>query len=182
MTVRVYAPGTSTPRPVLVCLHGGSFTRGTLDTFDAARRSLANQSGCTIVAVDQRLAPEALFPAPVNDAYAATRWAVAHTNELGGDPDLIGIGGESSGANLAAATTILARRRGGPPSPARYWSFPFSMPPAPRRRSPNTGKGSGSRPGSWPGRMRPMRQPSRATNRSYHRCTNPTSPASRPPS
>ena len=62
-------------------MHGGSFVRGTLDTFDAARRSYANESGCVVVAVDQRLSPEARFPKPLEDAYAAIRWAAEHTEE-----------------------------------------------------------------------------------------------------
>ncbi|MFD0687178.1 alpha/beta hydrolase, partial [Actinomadura fibrosa] len=109
LRLRLYVPAAASPLPVVVWLHGGSFVRGGLDTFDAARRSYANASGCLVVAVDQRLSPEARFPAPLLDAYAAVRWAARHARELGGDPHLIGIAGESSGGNLAAAATLLDR-------------------------------------------------------------------------
>jgi acetyl esterase len=114
LAIRLYAPASNVPLPVIVWLHGGSFTRGTLDTFDAGRRAFAKFCNCIIVAVDQRLSPEAHFPRPLEDAYAAAVWASKHAAEFGGNPALIGVGGESSGGNLAAALTLLARERGGP--------------------------------------------------------------------
>ncbi|MFT4083206.1 MAG: alpha/beta hydrolase [Nocardioides sp.] len=117
LNVRIYTPAVQTPGlrrsvPAAVWLHGGSFVRGTLDAFDAQRRAFANLSGFAVVAVDQRLAPEARFPAPVEDADAAWQWTRQHAGELGIDPALIGVAGESSGGNLAAATTLLAAARG----------------------------------------------------------------------
>jgi acetyl esterase len=115
MQVRVYVPKGTAPFPLMVWAHGGSFIRGTLDLFDAGRRAFTKASDCIIVAVDQRLSPEAQFPAPLEDVYAAIKWAAAHARELGGDSQtVIGVAGESSGANLAAAATLLARDRGGP--------------------------------------------------------------------
>lgn len=115
MKIRVYVPEGVAPFPVMVWTHGGSFIRGTLDLFDAGRRAFTKASRCIVVAVDQRLSPEAQFPAPLEDGYAALRWTAAHARELGGDDASIGMAGESSGANLAAAVTLLARDRGGPP-------------------------------------------------------------------
>ncbi len=112
--LRVYVPAAAGPLPVVVWLHGGSFVRGGLDTFDAVRRAYANSSGCIVVAVDQRLSPEARYPQPLEDGYAAAVWASKHAADLGGRPDLVGVAGESSGGNLAAAVTLLARERGGP--------------------------------------------------------------------
>jgi acetyl esterase len=112
--LRLYLPAGPRPAPVVVWAHGGSFTRGSLDVFDAARRSFANESGCIVVAVDQRLSPEARYPAPLADIHAAVRWAAVHAEGFGGDPDLIGVAGESSGGNLAAAETLLARDRAQP--------------------------------------------------------------------
>jgi acetyl esterase len=115
MQIRVYVPEGTPPFPVMVWAHGGSFIRGTLDLFDAGRRAFAKASNCIVVAVDQRLSPEARFPAPLEDVYAALRWATAHAQELGGGTQaLIGVAGESSGGNLAAAAALLARDRGGP--------------------------------------------------------------------
>jgi acetyl esterase len=114
--IRVYVPQGTGPFPTMVWAHGGSFIRGTLDLFDAGRRAFTKASNCIVVAVDQRLSPEARFPAPLEDVYAALQWTAGHAQGLGGGARaLIGVAGESSGANLAAAVTLLARDRGGPP-------------------------------------------------------------------
>jgi acetyl esterase len=112
--LRVYAPAADRPLPAAVWMHGGSFVRGTLDAFDAARRAFANAADFVVVAVDQRLSPEARFRAPLEDAYAALRWTVEHAGELGADAARVGVAGESSGANLAAATALLAASGDGP--------------------------------------------------------------------
>lgn len=112
--VRVYRPDGDPPLPIAVTLHGGGFVHGSLDSHDAVSRRLANASGCVVVSVGYRLAPEHPFPAGVEDAFEATRWVAEHASELGGDPDRIAISGESAGGNLAAVVTLLARDRGGP--------------------------------------------------------------------
>jgi acetyl esterase len=114
MKLRIYVPDGRGPFPVIVWVHGGSFVRGTLDMFDAGRRAFAKASGYIIVAVDQRLSPEAQFPVPLNDAYAALLWTVEHAAGFDGDPAMIGIGGESSGSNIAAAVTLKSRDLGRP--------------------------------------------------------------------
>lgn len=115
LRVRVYRPkDTATERlPVLVWAHGGSFIRGTLETFELARLGLAVFGRAILVAVDQRLAPETRFPHPIEDVYAALGWANEHFAE-GEESPVLATCGESTGANLAAAAAILARRRGGP--------------------------------------------------------------------
>lgn len=112
LCVRVYVPEADGPHPVIVWAHGGSFVRGDLETFDAGRRAFARATGAIIVAVDQRLSPETRFPGPLEDLYAAVRWAHAHIAPYGGDPLRLGVAGESSGGNLAAAAALLARDRG----------------------------------------------------------------------
>jgi acetyl esterase len=114
MKIRIYCPEGTGPFPLLVWIHGGSFVRGTLDMFDSGRRAFVKASGCIVVAVDQRLSPEAQFPAPLNDAYAALVWAATHAGDFGADRDRIGIAGESSGGNLAAAVALMARDKGTP--------------------------------------------------------------------
>jgi acetyl esterase len=114
MNVRVYTPEGTGPFPVVVWLHGGSFVRGTLDMFDAGRRAFTKASDCIVVSVDQRLSPEAQFPGPLLDGYAAFTWAVSNSVALGGDPALVGVAGESSGGNLAAALALMARDKDGP--------------------------------------------------------------------
>lgn len=111
--IRVYRPSESVA-PGMVYFHGGGFVIGGLDMNDRPCRSLANQSGCVIVSVDYRLAPEHKFPAAVDDAFAATEYVASHAAEFGIDATRLAVGGDSAGANLATVTAILARERGGP--------------------------------------------------------------------
>jgi acetyl esterase len=114
LTVRVYRPEGDGPLPVLMYFFGGGWSLGTLDTADDVCRRLTNGAGCITVSVGYRLAPENTFPAAVEDCYAGAAWVTAHAGELGADPSRLAVGGDSSGGNLAAAVTLLARERGGP--------------------------------------------------------------------
>jgi len=109
--VRVYRPETEDDRrlPVLVYYHGGGWVLGTLDSIDSACRELADRVGCVVVSVDYRLAPEHPFPAAVDDAYAALRWAAATAEAFGADPSRLGVAGTSAGATLAAVTARRLR-------------------------------------------------------------------------
>jgi acetyl esterase len=69
--IRAYRPEGEGPFPTVVFFHGGGFVIGGLDSHDVPCRHLVRESGCGVVAVDYRLAPEHPFPAAVEDAYAA---------------------------------------------------------------------------------------------------------------
>ena len=98
---------------IFVYYHGGGFVIGDLDTHDEVCRRLALQSQATVVSVDYRLAPEHLFPAGVEDAWAALRWVSGNRAEIGGSTDSrIVVGGDSAGGNLAAVTALMARDSG----------------------------------------------------------------------
>jgi acetyl esterase len=112
--VRVYRPSLAQDLPALLFFHGGGFVICNLDTHDRACRMLANASGCVVVSVDYRLAPEHKFPAAAEDAYAATRYVGEHAAEFGIDPNRIAVGGDSAGGNLATVVALMARDRGGP--------------------------------------------------------------------
>jgi acetyl esterase len=112
--IRIYKPVPSGTLSALVYFHGGGWVIGGLESHDRECRALANLSGCTVIAVDYRLAPEHPFPAAVEDAYAATSYVADHAAEFGIDPHRIAVGGDSSGGNLAAVVTLMAREKGGP--------------------------------------------------------------------
>ncbi len=114
LAIRVYTP-VEASGPVLgglVFFHGGGFVIGDLETHDDLCRCLANGSGCRVVSVDYRLAPEHPFPAAVDDCFAATKWISAHAAELGIDPKRLAVGGDSAGGNLAAVVAQLAKANG----------------------------------------------------------------------
>ena len=117
IALRLYRPADSAAAaalPVLVYYHGGGWVIGDLDTHDTLCRELANGSGCAVVSVDYRLAPEHRFPAAVDDSVAALRWVHDNAATLQVDPARIAVGGDSAGGNLAAVVAIAARDAGGP--------------------------------------------------------------------
>lgn len=113
--LRLYRPlGTMADQvlPALVYYHGGGWVIGDLDTHDTLCRELANHSGCAVVSVDYRLAPEHRFPAAVDDSIAAARWVHRQAAALRIDPQRIAVGGDSAGGNLAAVVALAARDAG----------------------------------------------------------------------
>ncbi len=113
-TARLYRPAVDGPLPVVVFIHGGGFIGGSLDSFDEPCATLARRLGALVVSPDYRLAPEHPFPAATDDTVAVLRWAAEHIADHGGDATRIAVGGESSGANLAAVAAIRLRDDGGP--------------------------------------------------------------------
>jgi acetyl esterase len=115
ISIRIYTPieAFADWLPGMIYFHGGGLVAGSLDTHDGICRALANETGCRLISVDYRLAPEHKFPACVMDGYAATIWAIEHAAELGIDRDRIAVAGDSAGATLTAAVCQLARRTQG---------------------------------------------------------------------
>ena len=111
---RLYAPSTAQPLPVLLYLHGGGFTIGSVATHDTLCRELAFQAGCAVVSLDYRLAPEHKFPTAINDAWDALQWLHQQGQTLGLDSSCMAVGGDSAGGTLAAACALLARDAGLP--------------------------------------------------------------------
>ena len=105
---RVYRPTDQPNLGLLVYFHGGGWVLGNLDGHDDVCRRLAAASGHAVLSVDYRLAPEHPFPAPVEDAVTATRWAHSNAASLGCTQDMIAVGGDSAGGNLAAVVANMA--------------------------------------------------------------------------
>ncbi len=118
LPIRLYIPAATNidKSAGLVYFHGGAGVFCNIETHDGLCRMLANESGCRVISVDYRLAPEHKFPAAVEDSYLATRWVSEHALELGIDPTRIAVGGDSAGGTLAAVVCQLARLAGGTPS------------------------------------------------------------------
>lgn len=126
---RYYRPHGTTADAVLpLCLffHGGGFVIGDLDAYDSLCRRFTNLSGCAVLSVDYRLAPEAPFPAAVDDCWAVTQWAATQADALKIDADRIAVAGDSAGGNLAAVTCLLARDAGGPKIAYQVLIYPVS--------------------------------------------------------
>jgi acetyl esterase len=110
--VRIYRPLTAPEMsPCIAYLHGGAFTKGSLDSGDPIAWGIAEITGCVVVSVDYRLAPEHAFPAGVEDCYAVMLHLSRTGDEYGIDRDKLAVWGDSAGANMAAAVCLMARDR-----------------------------------------------------------------------
>jgi acetyl esterase len=99
---RLYRADARDRDRLVVYFHGGGWTLGSLASADSICRLLARHSGVSVLSVDYRLAPEYRFPAAPDDALAAFRFAGAQAEDWRHDPELIAVGGDSAGGNLAA--------------------------------------------------------------------------------
>lgn len=110
--VRIYTPEESQTYGVLVYFHGGAFFSGSLETHDGVARALAAATGCRVISVGYRLAPEAAYPAGLDDCSAVARWAVENGDALRWNGDVLAVAGDSSGGTFAAAVAAMAHEDG----------------------------------------------------------------------
>src|SRR5499427_2816512 len=118
LMARIYQPKGAGPFPTVLDLHGGAWNRKDRLAEEPMDRALA-ASGLLVVAVDLTVAPEAPYPACVQDANYAVRWLKANAATWNGDPSRIGVYGSSSGGHVAE---LLAMR----PRDPRYNSIPLA--------------------------------------------------------
>ncbi|UPJ58419.1 alpha/beta hydrolase [Bradyrhizobium sp. 192] len=111
---RLYTPANADERaPGFVFFHGGGLVAGGIATHDRIAAALAHATGCRLVSVDYRLAPEHKFPAAIDDAITATEWVAREAASLGIDADRLVVGGDSAGATLAAIVCQEAAQTAG---------------------------------------------------------------------
>jgi acetyl esterase len=112
---QVYRPAAdAVGRPVVVYCHGGGFMVGCSEDTDYVTRRICSAAGVVVVSVNYRLAPEWPFPAGLDDCLEVYRWVRSHADQVGGDPRQVGVAGDSSGGNFAAALPLRARDHGLP--------------------------------------------------------------------
>jgi len=113
LDARLYTPKeTQGPLPGLVFFHFGGCVIGDLDTCHTFCAMIADIAGCAVLNVAYRLAPEHKFPAAIDDALAAYRWADTHAADLGMIAGKIGVGGDSAGGYLSAVIAQEEKRAG----------------------------------------------------------------------
>jgi acetyl esterase len=122
---RLYTPNAR-PRGLIVFFHGGGWVVSDLDGYDPCVRRLASQAECAVLSVDYRMAPEFPFPAPLEDCYAAARWAGDQVVRLAGWPVPLMVAGDSAGGNLSAAVALLARDRSRPTIDLQVLIYPVT--------------------------------------------------------
>jgi acetyl esterase/lipase len=114
VSLRVYSPLGEPARvlPAILFFHGGGWVAGNLETHDGLCRRLSNETGCRVIAVDYRLAPEHPFPYGLSDAIAALNQVTRNAGVFGVDLKRLGVAGEGAGATLAAVLCRIARDAG----------------------------------------------------------------------
>jgi acetyl esterase len=126
--VRIYRGERPATAGTAVFFHGGGWVFGDLQSHDGVCRSITHDSGITTVAVDYRRAPEHPFPAAVDDAAGVVRWLAAHGDEIGVATRPLAVVGDSSGANLAAAVSLVLRDEGDSPVAFQALLYPVTDP------------------------------------------------------
>src|SRR5262249_53621006 len=112
---RLYSPASDGDAvlPGFIFFHGGGMVAGSIETHDRVATALADATGCRLISIDYRLAPEHKFPAAVEDAIAATEFVARNAALLGIDAERLVVGGDSAGGTLAAVVCQHARDHAG---------------------------------------------------------------------
>lgn len=108
LSARQFRPAAVDKPRLLVYFHGGGWVVGSHDTHHGVAAALALDTGCAVVSVDYRLAPEHPYPAPCDDALDALRWLAQRRDALDVDPGFLAVAGDSAGGHLAAQAAALA--------------------------------------------------------------------------
>lgn len=127
--VRLYRPsgtGQTGLCPLLILAHGGGWVVGNIASHDRLFAQIAQRAGCCVASVEYRLAPEARFPAQIDDLTAVFRHMQSNALKYGVDAGRIAVGGDSAGATLAAALSLTTRADGGTPPLFQLLVYPVA--------------------------------------------------------
>lgn len=115
VSVRIIRPeGNKEKLPIVMYFHGGGWVLGGKDTHDRLVREIANGAETAVVFVNYTPSPEAKYPIPIEEAYAATKYIAEHGKDFSLDTSRLAVAGDSVGGNMVAAVLLLAKERGGP--------------------------------------------------------------------
>ena len=127
VSIRIVRPkGVKETLPAVMYFHGGGWVLGDKDTHDRLIREIANGAGAAVVFVNYTPSPEAQYPVPIEEAYAATKWVAEHGREINVDASRLAVVGDSVGGNMTAAVTLLAKQRGGPAFRVQVLFYPVT--------------------------------------------------------
>ena len=112
--------------PVVIYIHGGGWVLGGFDTHERLVRELANKANAVIVFVNYTPSPEAKYPVAIEQAYAATKWVAENGKTINVNSSRLAVAGDSVGGNMAAAVTMLAKERSGPPIKFQVLFYPVT--------------------------------------------------------
>jgi acetyl esterase len=118
--------GSNQTLPVVMYFHGGGWVLGGFDTHERLVRELANKANAVIVFVNYTPSPEAKYPVAIEQAYAATKWVAENGKTINVNSSRLAVVGDSVGGNMAAAVTMLAKERGGPPIRFQVLFYPVT--------------------------------------------------------
>jgi acetyl esterase len=112
--------------PVVMYFHGGGWVLGGFDTHERLVRELANKANVVVIFVNYTPSPEAKYPVPLEEAYAATKWVAQNSKTVNVNASRLAVAGDSVGGNMAAAVALLAKERGGPPIRFQLLFYPVT--------------------------------------------------------
>ncbi len=124
--VRIYRPSPDADLPIVVYLHGGGWTIGSVEQYDPVMRQVANAAHAIVVAPEYRLAPEHPFPAALDDCWHALCWTAKNAPTFGGDSTRLAVMGDSAGGNLSAVCALQARDAGRPELAMQVLVYPVT--------------------------------------------------------
>jgi acetyl esterase len=127
VSVRIMRPrGATGPLPVVIYIHGAGWVFGNSHTHDRLIRELTVGANAAVVFPNYSLSPEARYPTAIEESYAVLRWVADHGADEDLDASRIAIAGDSVGANMTAALTLMAKERSGPSLAAQLLFYPVT--------------------------------------------------------